>query len=90
MNELVNYAREVLARRSAEEGQRRLESAKDAVSDIEDPIQIGMIVEWDSRLFYGVCAATVLEVTAQHVRVIHPLTEQEALIPQSWLTVREP
>jgi hypothetical protein len=72
---------------SEDEGRRLLDRASGKVRAIEDPLQVVMIVEWDSRLFYGLLSATVLEVMPHNVRVCHPLTQQEALIPRTWLRV---
>ena len=46
----------------------------------------GQIVEWTSPLFWGEMRATVLEDLGYGVRVIHPLTEVECVIPTAWLT----
>jgi hypothetical protein len=45
---------------------------------------IGRIVTWDSPLF-GVLSATVLEDLPAGVRVVHPLTETDCVIPRTWL-----
>jgi hypothetical protein len=72
---------------SDDEGRRLLERAGDKVRAIEDPLHIGMLIEWESRLFYGVLTGAILEVTAQAVRVRHPLTEMDALIPREWVKI---
>jgi hypothetical protein len=46
---------------------------------------IGRIVSWDSPLF-GLVSATVLEDLRHGVRVFHPLTELECVIPMKWLS----
>ena len=45
---------------------------------------IGHIVSWDSPLF-GLLSATVQEDLLNGVRVMHPLTEVECVIPTTWL-----
>ena len=45
----------------------------------------GHIVEWNSPLFWGEMRATALEDLGHSVRVIHPLTEVECVIPRAWL-----
>ena len=45
---------------------------------------VGHIVNWDSPLF-GCLRATVLEDLPTGVRVFHPLTEMECVIPRAWL-----
>ena len=45
---------------------------------------IGRIVSWDSPLF-GLLSATVQEDLPNGVRVIHPLTEVQCVIPTAWL-----
>ena len=70
-----------------DEGRRLLERAGGKVRAIEDSLQVGMMVEWESRLFYGLLTGVILEVTAHAVRVHHPLTEMEALIPRPWVKV---
>jgi hypothetical protein len=47
-----------------------------------DPI--GRMVTWDSPLF-GLLSATVQEDLPNGVRVLHPLTEVECVIPTTWL-----
>ena len=69
------------------EGRRLLERAGGKVRAIKDQLRVGMIVEWESRLFYGLLTGVILEVTANAVRVYHPLTEMEALIPRDWVKV---
>lgn len=69
-----------------DEGRRLLERAGGKVREIEDSLQVGMVVEWDSPLF-GLLRGVALEVTANIVRVHHPLTEQEVPIPRTWLRV---
>ena len=49
-----------------------------------DPLQAGMIVQWDSPLF-GLLAGMVLEVASHTVTVFHPLGEHEATIPRTWV-----
>lgn len=44
----------------------------------------GQVVTWDSPLF-GVLSATVHEDLPRGVRVLHPLTEIECVIPTTWL-----
>ncbi len=44
----------------------------------------GQIVSWESPLF-GLLSATVLENILNGVRVVHPLTERECVIPTTWL-----
>ena len=51
-----------------------------------DPLQVGMIVEWESPVV-GLLAGVVLEITPHAVMVFHPLTEREVPIPRSWLRV---
>lgn len=45
---------------------------------------LGHIVSWDSPLF-GLLQATVQEVLPNGVRVFHPLTEMDCVIPTTWL-----
>jgi hypothetical protein len=45
----------------------------------------GHIVEWNSPLFCGEMRATVLEDLGHGVRVLHPMTEVECVIPTTWL-----
>ncbi len=45
---------------------------------------IGRIVSWESPLF-GLLRATVQEDLLHGVRVFHPLTEVECVIPMTWL-----
>ena len=45
---------------------------------------IGQVVTWDSPLF-GQLSATVHEDLMEGVRVVHPLTEIECVIPIAWL-----
>lgn len=50
-----------------------------------DESRMGHIVHWESPL-YGFLRATVLEdLQASGVRVVHPMTEQECLVPVEWL-----
>ena len=44
----------------------------------------GQVVSWDSPLF-GLLAATVVEDLPRGVRVWHPLTEMDCVIPLTWL-----
>ncbi len=53
------------------------------------PRLLGEVVSWDSPLF-GLLRAAVLEETNVNVRVIHPLTDQEATIPKSWVIQSSP
>jgi hypothetical protein len=66
------------------EGRRLLDRAVGKVRAIEDPLQVGMIIEWDSPLF-GLLRGVVLEIRSHAVLIHHPLTEREVFIPQSWL-----
>ena len=75
---------------SDDEGRRLLERAEGKVRAIDDTLQTGMIIEWESRLFYGLLTGMILEVTAHAVRVRHPLREMEALIPRAWVRVIGP
>ena len=61
-----------------------LNKAGAQVRVVEDSIRAGQIAEWDSPLF-GLVAGVVLEVLPHGVRVLHPLTEIECVIPASWL-----
>lgn len=68
---------------------RLLEKAPGRVRLVEsvnkiDGDLIGRIVSWDSPLF-GLLSATVLEDLPNGVRVFHPLTEVECVIPMTWL-----
>jgi hypothetical protein len=45
---------------------------------------LGQIVTWESPLF-GLLRATVLQDLLDGVRVFHPLTEMECVIPMTWL-----
>jgi len=45
----------------------------------------GHIVEWNSPLFRGETSATVLEGLGHGVRVFHPLTKVECVIPTTCL-----
>ncbi len=56
-----------------------VEPATDTDGDL-----LGRIVSWDSPLF-GLLNATVQEVLPNGVRVFHPLTEIECVIPTTWL-----
>src|SRR5215510_9521711 len=67
-----------------DEGQRLLERAGDKVRAIEDLLQIGMVIEWDSPLF-GLLRGIALEITAQTVLVHHPLTEVDVHLPRTWV-----
>ena len=58
---------------------RVVESANEVDGDLT-----GHIVSWDSPLF-GLLNATVQEVLPNGVRVFHPLTEIECVIPTTWL-----
>lgn len=44
----------------------------------------GQVVTWESPLF-GLLSATVMEDLVNGVRVIHPLTERDCVIPTTWL-----
>lgn len=44
----------------------------------------GQIVSWESPLF-GLLSATALEDLPNGVRVFHPLTEVECVIPRGWV-----
>jgi hypothetical protein len=46
----------------------------------------GHIVTWESPLF-GLLSATVQEDLQDGVRVFHPLTERECVIPATWLRI---
>jgi hypothetical protein len=68
---------------------RLLEKAPGRVRVVEsanrvDGDLIGRIVSWDSPLF-GLLSATVQEDLPNGVRVFHPLTEVECVIPTTWL-----
>jgi len=68
---------------------RLLEKAPGRVRVVEsanriDGNLIGHIVTWDSPLF-GLLRAVVLEALPYGVRVFHPLTEMECVIPTTWL-----
>jgi hypothetical protein len=68
---------------------RLLEKAPGRVRVVEsadriDAALIGCVVTWDSPLF-GLLRATVLEDLPHGVRVFHPLTEMECVIPTTWL-----
>ena len=68
---------------------RLLEKAPGRVRVVEsvdrmDGNLIGRIVSWDSPLF-GLLSATVQEDLPHGVRVFHPLTEMECVIPTTWL-----
>jgi len=56
----------------------------DGALTLRDPLQAGMIVEWDSPLF-GLLSGMVFEVAPHAVTVFHPLTEREVPIPRTWL-----
>ena len=74
MSELVRLAKEAL----------RQQKALDPIPTIQPGDLIGRIVSWDSPLF-GLISATVQEDLPNGVRVIHPLTEVECVIPTTWL-----
>jgi len=68
---------------------RLLEKAPGRVRVVEsadriDVDLIGCVVMWDSPLF-GLLRAAVLEDLQHGVRVFHPLTEMECVIPTTWL-----
>jgi hypothetical protein len=68
---------------------RLLEKAPGRVRVVEsvdriDAALIGCVVMWDSPLF-GLLRAAVLEDLPYGVRVFHPLTEMECVIPTTWL-----
>lgn len=71
---------------SDDEGKRLLEKVPGKVRLIEDPVQVGMVVEWDSPLF-GLLSGVVLEVNPHTITVLHPLVEDEATIPRVWLKI---
>lgn len=56
-----------------------------AVTPGDSTLTPGQPVEWDSPLF-GLLRGVLIEpVGAAFVRVWHPLTDREAVIPRSWL-----
>ena len=70
--------------------QRLLNKAPGKVRVVEsanggDGDRTGHIVEWNSPLFWGEMRATVLEDLGHGVRVFHPMTEVECVIPTTWL-----
>lgn len=69
---------------------RLLAAAPELVRLVEAPIQPGCRVAWESPLF-GHLEALALAVTDRTVLVRHPLTEQTAVLPRSWVRgVEEP
>ncbi|MEQ1844876.1 MAG: hypothetical protein ABL983_04795 [Nitrospira sp.] len=71
-------------------GARLLEKAPGRVRVVEsanggDGDRTGHIVAWNSPLFWGEMRATVLEDLGHAVRVFHPMTEVECVIPATWL-----
>lgn len=62
---------------------REVESTNRADGDLT-----GHIVAWNSPLFWGEMRATVLEDLRHGVRVFHPLTEMECVIPTTWLCLQ--
>lgn len=59
---------------------RVLEAATKKESD-----RTGYIVTWTSPSLWGEMRATVLEDLGHGVKVVHPLSERECVIPTSWL-----
>jgi hypothetical protein len=56
-----------------------------ALPIVVDTTLLGHIVTWESPLF-GLLRATVLEDLREHgIRVFHPLTERDCVIPVDWL-----
>lgn len=71
-------------------GARLLEKAPGRVRVVElanggNGNRTGHIVTWNSPLFWGEMRATVLEDLGHGVRVFHPMTEVECVIPTTWL-----
>lgn len=69
---------------------RLLEKAPGRVRVVESANRIngdltGHIVAWDSPFLFGEMRATVLEDHGHGVRVFHPMTEVECVIPTTWL-----
>jgi hypothetical protein len=50
-----------------------------------DGDRTGHIVTWTSPSLWGEMRATVLEDLGHGVRVVHPLSEKECVIPTTWL-----
>jgi hypothetical protein len=73
-----------------ERAKRLLDKAPGRVRVVESTKRIngdltGHIVVWHSPLFRGEMRATALEDLGHAVRVFHPMTEVECVIPTSWL-----
>lgn len=69
---------------TCEDGARLLECAPGKVRLLDDQLDVGMIMSWESPLF-GLLSATALEVLPHGVKVFHPLTDRDCVIPLTWI-----